>query len=122
MARIALIGLEPPAASQLADALHGEFHQIENKPQTVRPAELSGYDIVFANGDGARYMPLLQGVREMEPALPFVVVTRVPDTSDWLDALEAGATDYCSAPFEARQMKWLLETALHPTLKQMAAA
>lgn len=123
MAKIALIGLETSAACQLAGALYGEYHQIENRPQTVQPSELTGFDIVFANGDGSCYLTLLHGVRELAPTLPFVVVTRVPDTSDWLDALEAGATDYCSAPFEARQMKWLLQSALpsteHP---HMAAA
>jgi DNA-binding response OmpR family regulator len=44
--------------------------------------------------------------------LPFVVVTRVPETKEWLDALEAGATDYCSVPIEARQLHWLMESAL----------
>jgi len=41
-----------------------------------------------------------------------VVVTRVPETREWLDALEAGATDYCSSPFETRQINWLMESAL----------
>jgi DNA-binding response OmpR family regulator len=44
--------------------------------------------------------------------LPFVVVTRIPETREWLDALEAGATDYCSAPIETRQLRWLMESAL----------
>jgi DNA-binding response OmpR family regulator len=51
-------------------------------------------------------------VRAERPTLPFVVVTRIPETGEWLDALEAGATDYCSAPFESRQINWLMEAAL----------
>jgi DNA-binding NarL/FixJ family response regulator len=44
--------------------------------------------------------------------LPFVVVTRIPETKEWLDALEAGAADYCSVSIEARQLHWLMESAL----------
>jgi hypothetical protein len=40
------------------------------------------------------------------------VVTRIPDASAWLDALEAGATDYFSAPIELRQINWVMESAL----------
>jgi len=60
--------------------------------------ELLDADIVFAGGEPACYMSLLRHVREARPALPFVVVTRIPETKEWLDALEAGATDYCSEP------------------------
>ncbi len=42
--------------------------------------------------------------------LPVVVVSRLPEVQGWLDALEAGAADYCASPFEAVQMQWLLET------------
>jgi DNA-binding NtrC family response regulator len=51
-------------------------------------------------------------VRRERPALPFVVVSRVPNTKEWLDALEAGATDYCAGPFGIRQIRWLMESAL----------
>lgn len=121
MAKVALIGLEPSSANQIARALHGGFHQIEQKPGTVLVGELTDCDIVFANGEGKNYLSLLRGVREVRPALPFVVVTRIPETSDWLDALEAGATDYCSAPFEARQMNWLLQSALSARPRTAAA-
>jgi DNA-binding NtrC family response regulator len=54
--------------------------------------------------------------------MPLVVVTRTAELSNWLDALEAGATDYCSAPFQAREMRWLVETALHrPRVRGVAA-
>ncbi len=31
--------------------------------------------------------------------IPVVVVSRLPEIEGWLDALEAGAADYCAAPF-----------------------
>ena len=34
------------------------------------------------------------------------------ETREWLDALDAGAVDYCAAPFEHQHMQWLINTAL----------
>ena len=121
MAKIITIGLDPMAAHQLGRALGSGVHQIDHKPKSTDIDDVIEADIVFANGDGKHYLTLLKQVRETFPAMPFVVVTRVPETSDWLDALEAGATDYCSAPFEPRQMNWLMESAL-PAVRTFAAA
>jgi DNA-binding response OmpR family regulator len=120
MARIITIGLDPGAAHQLGKALGPGNHQIAHKPKSTVFADVSEADIVFADGDSNYYLPLLRQVRASFPAMPFVVVTRIPETSDWLDALEAGATDYCSAPFEPRQMSWLMESAL-PASRSFAA-
>jgi DNA-binding NtrC family response regulator len=122
MAKIALIGIEKSAADQLANALDRDFHHIESKPETTKPSDFTGFDMVFAGGDGKKYLSLLQDLRRSRPAMPFVVVTRLPDTSEWLDALEAGATDYCSAPFEPRQMKWLVQSALFSHTRAAVAA
>ena len=83
--------------------------------------ELKDVDIVFAGGEPAQYLSLLRRVRLERPGLPFVVVTRIPETTEWLNALEAGATDYCSSPFESRQLHWLMESAL-PKYKTTVAA
>jgi DNA-binding response OmpR family regulator len=115
MAKILLIGLEPAAAGQICRALAVDSHQIEQiepQIQNVALRDLRDADIVFAGGEPACYMPLLRRVRESRPTLPFVVVTRIPETREWLDALEAGATDYCAAPIETRQLQWLMESAL----------
>jgi DNA-binding response OmpR family regulator len=112
MARVVLVGLEQSTAGQISRALAVERHQIEQKHPNVATRDLADADIVFAGGEPAQYMKLLRTVRAERPALPFVVVTRMPETAEWLDALEAGATDYCSAPFESRQIHWLMEAAL----------
>src|SRR5271165_3720015 len=111
MARIALIGVERVAAGQICGAL-ADCHEFEHRPQSVVIEHLQDIDIVFAGGEPDHYMPLLMRVREKMPTLPFVVVTRIPKTSEWLDALEAGATDYCSAPIEKLHVQWLMECSL----------
>jgi DNA-binding NtrC family response regulator len=120
MANIVTVGLDQGSAVLLDRALAPGQHQIEHKPKTTSASELADADIVFANGEGKQYLSLLQKSRVMFPSLPFVVVTRIPETSDWLDALEAGATDYCSMPFDARHMSWLMETAI-PAHRVVAA-
>ena len=95
MARVVLVGLEQATAGQISRALAVERHQIEQKHQNVATRELLDADIVFAGGEPSQYMNLLRMVRAERPALPFVVVTRMPETEEWLNALEAGATDYC---------------------------
>lgn len=111
VAKIVLIGLEQTAAEQICRALAVDSHQLQ-QPQAALMQELLDADIVFACGEPARYMSLLRHVREARPTLPFVVVARIPETKEWLDALEAGATDYCSEPIKTRQLRWLMESAL----------
>jgi DNA-binding response OmpR family regulator len=112
MANVFLIGLEQPVATQISIALAVERHRIERKAHNIEGSDLRNVDIVFAGGEPSVYLPLLRRVRRERPTLPFVVVTRIPETTAWLDALEAGATDYCSSPFETRQIRWLMESAL----------
>jgi DNA-binding response OmpR family regulator len=120
MANVFLIGIEQATAAQISRALAVERHRIELKPQNIGVHDLMDVDIVFAGGEPRQYLSLLRRVREERPALPFVVVTRIPETGEWLDALEAGATDYCSSPFETRQIHWLMESAL-PRHRTVAA-
>ena len=121
MAKVVLIGLDQAAAGQIRLALALENHQIDQQPESVLVQELQNADIVFAGGEPAFYMSLLRRARESRPGLPFIVVTPSPETTEWLDALEAGATDYCSVPIEIRQLHWLMESAL-PSRRSVAAA
>jgi DNA-binding NtrC family response regulator len=115
MAKVIFVGIEQTAAIQIARALAVERHQVDQKPKNAGIRDIVDADIVFAGGEPSHYLSLLKHVREERPSLPFVVVTRVPETTEWLDALEAGATDYCSEPFESRQIHWLMESALPKT-------
>lgn len=58
-------------------------------------------------------------LREAKPDASIVVVSRLPEVSGWLDSIEAGATDYCAAPFETAQVQWILETSMRAS--QVAA-
>jgi len=112
MARVVFIGLEEATANLIGRALTAQRHEIAHQQWDNGTPDLFQADIVFAGGNSAEYMPLLRQVREERPGLPFVVVSRSSDVAQWLDALEAGATDYCSAPFEMQQVQWVMESAM----------
>jgi len=113
MANVFLVDLEQATTDQISKTLAVEHHQIiQGKTQDFGTRDLRQADIIFADGNPAEYLRLLRWVRNERPSLPFVVVTRIPDTTAWLDALEAGATDFCSQPLEARQIHWLMESVL----------
>jgi DNA-binding response OmpR family regulator len=110
--RIFLIGLEPAVAAQIGKVLSRERNRVEHRSDDIETSDLMAADIIFAGGEPSRYLEVLRRVRNLRPTVPFFVTTRLPSTIDWLDALEAGATDYCSAPFQPRQVNWLMESAL----------
>lgn len=116
MAKIHFVGLDPQLADHLKDAFPPSTHTIRIHPLGVKAEAMREADLIFASGDDRSYRQLLREVRVENPARPFIVVTRIPETKAWLDALEAGATDYCAEPIEAKQVQWLLDSALakHP--------
>jgi DNA-binding NtrC family response regulator len=120
MAKVFLTGIEESVMKTLQCALTMERHQIEHRACDAPVDDFLGADIVFAGGGAKQYLPLLRRVRQSRPSLPFIVVAGFSETSEWLDALEAGATDYCSAPFQLRQINWLMESAI-PRLRGSTA-
>ena len=112
MAKVVLIGLEQTVAGQICRALAVDSHQVQQQARNAVVPELLDADIVFAGGEPDYYISLLRLIRQSRPSLPFVVITQMPETREWLDALEAGATDYCAAPIDTRQLHWLMESAL----------
>jgi DNA-binding NarL/FixJ family response regulator len=118
MLRITLLGLPDDMAGPIAKLLADGFHQVSRKLliQDLARGERAG--VVFISGDCAEYRENLRQLRESNPGVPVVVATRHPDDRKWLDALDDGAADYCSAPFDRRQIEWIL----HSVCPQSAAA
>jgi DNA-binding NtrC family response regulator len=77
-------------------------------------------DLVLCGTDPDKYRPLLLALRNSGLNIPVLVVSRMPEVSEWLDALDSGAADYCGAPFEQQQIRWLIGSALLST-RQAAA-
>lgn len=111
MARIILFGLDNDLAEQLRSVLHQQGHQVQGS-DSAEASEMWSADILFAGGDGPDYRQTVSYFTQRHPRLPLVLVNRHPESQRWLDALELGAADYCGAPFEPRQMKWLIASVM----------
>jgi len=107
--------LEPSLADQLCQAALGPgdtFHSARSTAECLLLAERIQADVVFCGSEPRHYQALLTEMKSRGLRLPVVVVSRLPEVSGWLDALDAGAADYCAAPFEHQHMSWLIESAL----------
>ena len=118
MSRVTLLGLPEDLGNQLARVLLDESHQVSRCLYVSDLRRNPKCGAVFISGDAPDYPQTLSRIREAHPALPVVVVTRQPEARQWLDALDAGAADYCGAPFEHVQLRWILGSILPPPARQ----
>jgi len=110
-----LHGLHAALAAQLCEAIAQPgrvFHATDSTAECIFVGEHRQAEVVFCNSDRRVYQSLLRALEQSGLQLPVVVVSRIPKTSEWLDALEAGATDYCAPPFERQHVSWLVQSAL----------
>ncbi len=115
--RIVLFGLDQALASELASVLLQQRQAVFTEPfhspsDCLGIVDRLGADVVFCASDRVRYLGLLETIGRRKPNLPVVVVSRTPEVGEWLDAIEAGASDYCAAPFESSHIRWILDSAL----------
>ena len=108
MAKILLIGLETAIADELSRVLTQLGQSVQTAAAGSGAADPDDIQLIFAPAAD------LAGIQRNRPGVPVIVVSRVPEVSAWLHALEQGAADYCGAPFEARQVRWALNSSLAP--------
>lgn len=108
--RAFLLGLDDSLRNELTDVLKPSLCELTDQADKA--------DIVFCSWQDEAFKEASTRFKRT----PVVVVSRLPEVNNWLDALEAGAADYCAAPFESVQMKWLLDTHLRQRSKSLTAA
>jgi len=112
MSRFALLGLPEDLGHQLTRILLAESHQVSRKRYLSDLRRGPRLSAIFISSDSLEYRQTLSLLRETYPKLPVIVVSRFPEVKQWLDALDAGASDYCGAPFERVQLHWILNSVL----------
>lgn len=113
--RILLYGLPAELSRELRDVLITTHHVPEiQDEEELRTGSISWaeIDLVFCPARPDFLAKLLQITAQQRPRLRIIATSRLPETAEWLDSVEAGATDYCAAPFEATPIRWLLDTHL----------
>lgn len=113
--KILLYGLPAELSRELRDVLITTHHvpDIEDEGDSAGGSiSWPEIDLVFCSAERQALLHLLQATAPQRPRLRIIATSRLPETAEWLDSVEAGATDYCAAPFEATQIRWLLDTHL----------
>jgi DNA-binding response OmpR family regulator len=106
-ARAILCGLEPDVAQELRAALGMQDVTAQlctDVDQALSMSRDGTADVLFCPFS-LQLMTLLKAI-----AVPVVIVSRQPEVNQWLDALEAGAAEYCVGPFEPTQLRWILQS------------
>lgn len=98
---VIIYALSPDLASELAGALAPLCREV--RTVSDMPA---GAGVVFCPSN----LQHVTSLRATAPQATIVVVSRHPEVNDWLDSIEAGADDYCAAPFETSQLQWILQS------------
>jgi DNA-binding NtrC family response regulator len=114
MAKILLLGLDRDVAQKIETASLQVNHSVAIQPVLQAFDTYPDADLVFLSGDCKNYRETVRSLQARRETLPVVVVTNHADSAEWIDALEAGATNYCAAPFEPKPIQWILASALHP--------
>ena len=114
--KIIFFGLADDLAENSRKVLAQQGHVVFAYPflpaaQALTAIEQVQANYVFCVAEPAKYKALLAAIQQKRAGLPLVVVSRLPETSAWLEALQAGACDYCAPPFESTSIRWILESA-----------
>jgi DNA-binding NtrC family response regulator len=96
--RAILAGLDPGLHQDLATALRALAIEVISSERTDA-------DLVFCG------TPAVESEHRSHPTLPLIAVSGRQDVAEWLDAMDAGATDYCAAPFELVHLDWILRSS-----------
>ncbi len=116
-ANILVIGLEESLAAELFQSLSELQHRVFLEPclspaASIRAIDRTAADLIFCTAEPGIYEGLLNLLREHGRQVPVVVVSRLPEVEKWLDAMDAGAADYCAPPFETRSIRSIVETTV----------
>ncbi len=75
-------------------------------------------DIRMPGGNG---IELLQQIRQIHPALPVIIMTAYSDLDSAVSALQGGAFDYLSKPFDVDKAVELIQRAVDESLREESA-
>lgn len=119
--RILLIELHEDLLCDLRDALiSARLVPAIEEGVALEAVDWSQYDVVFCPATYSVLEKVLAAAARGMQQRRVIAVSRLPEVSEWLDALELGAIDYFAPPFEQSQVRWLLQTHF-PSGKLIAA-
>lgn len=112
--RALLIGLEPELALELEQTLARMGHTASRSNLDQVPALARRLDVIFCSDQWSNVNSLVALLRSLRTPIRVIVASRRAEEAAWLEALEAGADDYCSTPFETSQISWAMHHSPAP--------
>lgn len=83
-----------------------------NAPEAIEKVRAFRYDMMFADifMPGMNGIALLKAVKQLEPSLPVVMITGFPNVDIAVLAMQEGASDYITKPFNVRRLQRIAES------------
>lgn len=109
--RILLAHLDPEVESELRNTLShlAPSGQLDRAQETVDCLiDWRSYDVVFCPPERAQVMSIIAASAGAPPRPAVIAASRIPEISEWVTVLEAGAKDYVASPFEEKQIGMML--------------
>lgn len=107
-ARILLYRLPDDLANELRDALITSHIVPAIEEETKLSAiQWDAFDLVFCPSSLIVLSSVLEAAKGKRPHV--IATSRLPESDEWIDALDLGAADYCAPPFEQPQLRWLID-------------
>ncbi len=115
--RILMLGVDETTSESLIQAISPLSHSVQSIRERSIDKCLAAIEkvrphIVCVPPDSSFYSQLRRALSSRGLNLPFVVVSGAASPSEWRAALEGGAAEYFSAPFERTKVSEILASAL----------
>jgi DNA-binding NtrC family response regulator len=112
---VLLLGLSESACLGLSQVLTADGKSVHARrflpgDQNLQLIDQLSACVVFCAAEPELYRPLLAALQRRPYRVPVVVVGQA-EVSEWLDAIEAGASDYCAPPFDGAVLNWIIQSA-----------
>ena len=106
--RILLAHLDPEVEAELNQVLANQLLEVEHPTKDESLIDWRNYDVVFCSPQIAEVTSILRASSGARRKPAVIAATRIPEEREWVAVLEAGAKDYCAAPFERSQIDSIL--------------
>ena len=106
--RVLLAHLDPEVEAALDQVLANQPMEVEHTGIEAGLIDWHCYDVVFCSPKLAEIASIVRSSSGGNKKPVVIAASRIPETREWLDVLEAGANDYCAAPFEKSQINSIL--------------
>jgi DNA-binding NtrC family response regulator len=117
MTRVLVVEDDNVARDLLEEILRGEGYEVDASPDgmhAIERAQKDRYDLVVSDVrmEGAGGLEVLATFQRHQPDAPVILITAFGDVSGAMQAIQKGAYDYVSKPFNVEELKLTVRRAL----------